>query len=153
LRQGHDFATIQGYNIQYEAGGSRDIDPWEGYRGKVPVGLRKELNMDVRVADWGRWARLIALFVSLCLAVALNVNAQSRLEGNGRVLGVDEEKRMLFLAHGPIPGFMPPMQHGFEVHQVELLRGLKKGDMIHFVLEVQNEILGISSIEKAKDGK
>ena len=109
--------------------------------------------MDVRVADWGRWASLIALFVSLCLAVALNVHAQSRFEGNGRVLGVDEEKRMLFLAHGPIPGFMPAMRHGFEVHRVELLRGLKKGDMIHFVLEVQNEILGISSIEKAKDSK
>ena len=109
--------------------------------------------MDVRVADWGRWAWLIALFVSLCLAVALNVNAQSRLEGNGRVLGVDEEKRMLFLAHGPIPGFMPPMRHGFEVHRVELLKGLKKGDTVHFVLEVQNEILGISSIEKANDSE
>ena len=109
--------------------------------------------MDVRVADWGRWAWLIALFVSLCLAVALNVHAQSRLEGNGRVLGVDEEKRMLFLAHGPIPGFMPPMRHGFEVHRVELLKGLKKGDTVHFVLEVQNEILGISSIEKANDSE
>jgi len=107
--------------------------------------------MDVRVAHWGRWVLSIALFFSLCLAVALNVNAQSRLEGNGRVLGVDEEKRMLFLAHGPIPGFMPPMRHGFEVHKVELLRGLKKGDMVHFVLEVQNEIVGISSIKQIED--
>jgi len=107
--------------------------------------------MDVRVADWGRWVLSIALIVGLCLAVALNLNAQSRFEGNGRVLGVDEEKRMLFLAHGPIPGFMPPMRHGFEVHRVELLRGLKKGDMVHFVLEVQNEIFGISSIEQIED--
>ncbi len=107
--------------------------------------------MEAKVNHRGRWARSIALFVSLCLAVALNVHAQSRFEGNGRVLGVDEEKRMLFLAHGPIPGFMPPMRHGFEVHQVELLRGLKKGDMVHFVLEVQNEILGISSIKQIED--
>ena len=107
--------------------------------------------MEAKVNHRGRWARSIALFVSLCLAVALNVHAQSRFEGNGRVLGVDEEKRMLFLAHGPIPGFMPPMRHGFEVHRVELLRGLKKGDMVHFVLEVQNEILGISSIKQIED--
>jgi Cu/Ag efflux protein CusF len=107
--------------------------------------------VEAKVNHRGRWARSIALFVSLCLAVALNVHAQSRFEGNGRVLGVDEEKRMLFVAHGPIPGFMPPMRHGFEVHQVELLRGLKKGDMVHFVLEVQNEIFGISSIKQIED--
>lgn len=108
--------------------------------------------MEAKVNHRGRWARSIALFVSLCLAVALNVHAQSRFEGNGRVLGVDEEKRMLFLAHGPIPGFMPrPMRHGFEVHRVELLKGLQKGDMVHFVLEVQNEIFGISSIKQIED--
>ena len=107
--------------------------------------------MEAKVNGWRSWALSTALFVSLCLAVALNVDAQSRFEGNGRVLGVDEEKRMLFVAHGPIPGFMPPMRHGFEVHRVELLRGLKKGDMIHFVLEVQNEIFGISSIEQIED--
>jgi hypothetical protein len=45
------------------------------------------------------------------------------------------------------------MRHGFEVHRVELLKGLQKGDMIRFVLETQNEIFGISSIEKAKDNK
>ena len=108
--------------------------------------------MEAKVNHRGRWARSIALFVSLCLAVALNVHAQSRYEGKGQVLGVDEEKRMLFVAHGPIPGFMPrPMRHGFEVHRVELLKGLQKGDMVHFVLEVQNEIFGISSIEQIED--
>ena len=108
--------------------------------------------MKVTANHWGRWVRLAALIVALCMAVAMKTNAQSRFEGNGRVLGVDEEKRMLFLAHGPIPGFMPrPMRHGFEVHRVELLRGLKKGDMVHFVLEVQNEIFGISSIKQIED--
>jgi Cu/Ag efflux protein CusF len=42
------------------------------------------------------------------------------------------------------------MRHGFEVHRVELLRGLKKGDSVRFVLEVQNEIFGISSIEQVE---
>jgi Cu/Ag efflux protein CusF len=97
--------------------------------------------------------RAAALIVALCMTVTMKANAQSRLEGNGRVLGMDEEKRMLFLAHGPIPGFMPPMRHGFEVHRIELLQGLKKGDLIHFVLEVQNDIFGISSIEHIKDDK
>jgi Cu/Ag efflux protein CusF len=86
------------------------------------------------------------------LAVAAHLEAQSLLEGDGRVLGVDEPNRMLFLAHGPIPGFMPtPMRHGFAVHRVELLQGLKKGDMVHFVLEVENDILGISSIRQLED--
>ena len=107
--------------------------------------------MDGRVKSWGGWLRSLVLFLSVCLAAASHLQAQSRFEGKGRVLGVDEEKRMLFLAHGPIPGFMPPMRHGFEVHRVELLRGLKKGDVIHFVLEVQNEIFGISSIEQIED--
>jgi Cu/Ag efflux protein CusF len=108
--------------------------------------------MDERIKRWGQ--RLLAIVLFSCLSLgAADLHAQDRYQGKGQVLGVDEEKRMLFLAHGPIPGFMPPMRHGFEVHRVELLRGLKKGDTVHFVLEVQNEILGISSIEKAKDSK
>jgi Cu/Ag efflux protein CusF len=91
-------------------------------------------------------------FSMVWLGAVAGVGAQDRLQGEGRVIGVDESKRMLFLAHGPIPGFMPrPMRHGFEVHRVELLRGLKKGDTIRFVLEVQNEILGISSIERVDE--
>ncbi|MGH7410988.1 MAG: copper-binding protein, partial [Candidatus Methylomirabilis sp.] len=104
--------------------------------------------MDIRVRSCGRWLLSLAILLSLCLAAA-ELQAQDRYQGEGRVLGVDEEKRMLFLAHGPIPGFMPaPMRHGFEVHRIELLRGLQKGDMVRFVLEVQNEIIGISIIEQ-----
>ena len=107
--------------------------------------------MGVRLRSWSAWLLSVVLFFSLCLVVG-DVHAQDRLEGDGRVLGVDEPNRMLFLAHGPIPGFMPaPMRHGFAVHRVELLRGLKKGDMVHFVLEVENDILGISSIEQLED--
>ncbi len=110
--------------------------------------------MVVRVRLWTRLLLSIVLFLSLCLPAVMRLDAQSRFEGDGRVIRVDEAEHMLFLAHGPIPGFMPvPMRHGFAVHRVELLRGLKKGDMVHFALEVQNDILGISSIEQVGDDK
>ena len=109
--------------------------------------------MDERIKRWGQRLLAIVLFSSLSLGAA-DLHGQDRYQGEGQVLGVDEEKRMLFVAHGPIPGFMPrPMRHGFEVHRVELLKGLQKGDMVRFVLETQNEIFGISSIEKAEDSK
>ena len=109
--------------------------------------------MVVKVKRWGRWLSSLAFLLNLSLTAG-GLQAQDRYQGEGQVIGVDEEKRMLFLAHGPIPGFMPrPMRHGFEVHRIELLRGLQKGDMVRFVLEVQNEIFGISSIEKAGDSK
>jgi Cu/Ag efflux protein CusF len=109
--------------------------------------------MDERIKRWGQRLLAIVLFSSVFLGAA-DLHAQDRYQGKGQVLGVDEEKRMLFVAHGPIPGFMPrPMRHGFEVHRVELLKGLQKGDIVRFVLETQNEIFGISSIEKAEDSK
>jgi len=94
-----------------------------------------------------------ALLWLLCGLSAPGAAAQDRYVGEGRVLGVDESRHMVVLAHGPIAGFMPPMRHGFEVHRVELLRGLQKGDRIRFVLEVQGEVLGISSIEQVPDGE
>jgi Cu/Ag efflux protein CusF len=111
-----------------------------------------EGTVKVKLHAWTRLVLSIAFFSGLCLASAAHSNAQSRLEGDGRVIKVDEAEHMLFLAHGPIPGFMPlPMRHGFAVHRDELLKGLKVGDMIHFVLDVQNDILGISSIEHIGD--
>jgi Cu/Ag efflux protein CusF len=108
--------------------------------------------MHVRSRPWGRLLVSSFLLLGLCLAAAADLSAQSRLEGDGRVIKVDEAEHMLFLAHGPIPGFMPaPMRHGFAVHRDELLKGLKVGDMVHFVLDVQNDILGITSIEQLKD--
>ena len=108
--------------------------------------------MEVRIRGWRRRLISVALFFSLLLAVAAHSHAQSRYEGDGRVIKVDEAEHMLFLAHGPIPGFMPvPMRHGFAVHRDELLKGLKAGDTVHFVLEVQNDILGISSVEQIGD--
>jgi Cu/Ag efflux protein CusF len=109
--------------------------------------------MNERIKRWSQRLLAIVLFSSLSLGGA-DLYGQDQYQGTGQVLGVDEEKRMLFVAHGPIPGFMPaPMRHGFEVHRVELLKGLQKGDMVRFVLETQNEIFGISSIEKIGDSK
>ncbi len=111
-----------------------------------------EVTMNSELHAWRQRLLSIALLFSLCLGAAGHLNAQDRYEGNGRVIKVDESDHMLFLAHGPIPGFMPvPMRHGFAVHRDELLRGLKTGDLVHFVLEVQNDILGISSIEQIGD--
>jgi Cu/Ag efflux protein CusF len=108
--------------------------------------------MHVRSRPWGRLLVSSFLLLGLCLAATGHLGAQTRLEGDGRVIKVDEAEHMLFLAHGPIPGFMPaPMRHGFAVHRDELLKGLKVGDMVHFVLDVQNDILGITSIEQLKD--
>ena len=108
--------------------------------------------MKAKLHAWTRVVLSIAFFSGLCLAATADLSAQSRLEGDGRVIKVDEAEHMLFLAHGPIPGFMPaPMRHGFAVHRDELLKGLKVGEMVHFVLEVQNDILGISSIEHIGD--
>jgi Cu/Ag efflux protein CusF len=111
-----------------------------------------EGTVKVKLHAWTRLVLSIAFFFGLSMAVTGHLGAQTRLEGDGRVIKVDEAEHMLFLAHGPIPGFMPaPMRHGFAVHRDELLKGLKVGDMIHFVLEVQNDILGISSIEHIGD--
>jgi Cu/Ag efflux protein CusF len=111
-----------------------------------------EVTMDVKWHHWNRRLLSMVLFLSLWLGVAAHLHAQSRYEGDGRVIRVDEAEHMLFLAHGPIPGFMPmPMRHGFAVHRDELLKGLKAGDTVHFVLEVQNDILGISSVEQIGD--
>ncbi len=122
------------------------------YKSLTQIALRTEVTMSVRLHAWRRRLLSIALFFSLCLGAAGHLNAQDRYEGNGRVIKVDEAEHMLFLAHGPIPGFMPaPMRHGFAVHRDELLKGLKVGDMVHFVLEVQNDILGISSIQQIGD--
>ena len=108
--------------------------------------------MSVRLHTWRLRLLSLPFLLALCLGAASHSNAQSRLEGDGRVIKVDEAEHMLFLAHGPIPGFMPvPMRHGFAVHRDELLRGLKTGDLVHFVLEVQNDILGISSIQQIGD--
>ncbi len=108
--------------------------------------------MEAKLHNQGRRLLLMVLFLSLWLGVAVHLHAQSRYEGDGKVIKVDEAEHMLFLAHGPIPGFMPvPMRHGFAVHRDELLKGLKAGDMVHFILEVQNDILGISSVEQIGD--
>ena len=58
--------------------------------------------MEVRLRPWSLWLFAIVLFSGLSLAAG-DLRAQDRYQGEGRVLGVDESKRMLFVAHGPIP--------------------------------------------------
>jgi len=105
--------------------------------------------MDVELGLSTRRLLSVVLFFSLCLAAA-RAQAQSRLDGIGQVLAVDEENSTLSVHHGAM-GSMPPMRMRLPVNKIELLRGLKKGDMIHFVLEVEDGILQVTSIEKIED--
>lgn len=66
------------------------------------------------------------------------------------MLAVDEANSTLSVDHGPM-GFMPPMRMRLPVSKVELLRGLKKGDVIRFSLEVHDDALQITSVEKIDD--
>ncbi len=105
--------------------------------------------MSARWRSWGEGLLSLVLFFSLCLA-ADRVQAQSRMDGVGRVLAVDEANGTLSVDHGPM-GAMPPMRMRLPVHNLEALKGIKVGDVIHFVLEVQNDALGVTSIEKTDD--
>lgn len=107
--------------------------------------------MKVKLKVWEGLRVVLVIVLGCSLAAAIQVDAQSRYEGDAKVLKVDEENNMLFLAHGPIEGLMPPMRHGFIVHKPELLKGVKKGDTIHFILEIQNDAIGVTGISQIKD--
>lgn len=111
----------------------------------------REVNVKNGFCSWTRLMVAIVIASGLSMAVVADVSAQSRFEGDAKVLRVDEENNMLFLAHGPIEGLMPPMRHGFVVHKPELLKDVKKGDTIHFILEIQNEAIGVTGISQIKD--
>jgi Cu/Ag efflux protein CusF len=81
-------------------------------------------------------------------AVAL-ADEEPRVQADGRVLGVDPARGHLAVAHGPIPGLMPPMNMRFAVADPALLRGLRRGDQIRFVLELRNEEWTITAVELA----
>ena len=107
--------------------------------------------MKARFQPRSCWLASIAFGFGLCLIAAV-AQAQSRIDGVGLVLAVDEASSTLSVDHGPM-GPMPPMRMRLPVHKAELLRGLKKGDVIHFVLEVQDGVLQVTSIEKTAEGQ
>lgn len=83
------------------------------------------------------------------MVAATHADAQPRPEGEGRVVAVDEAKRSITLDHGPIPGVMPGMRMEFAVTQVELLRGVKAGDVVRFSLKARGPEWVVAAIETA----
>lgn len=98
------------------------------------------------------WVRTrLALVLLLCLAAPARVPAQPPFEGEGRIAAVDEARGAVTLDHGPIPGLMGAMRMEFPLRQVELLRGLKVGDVVRFSLEPRGPEWVVATIEAAKD--
>ena len=54
------------------------------------------------------------------------------------------------LKHDEIVGVMPPMQMEFNVRDAAVLKGLKVGDKVDFVLEYKDRAETIVKIEKSK---
>src|SRR5712692_3211927 len=99
-----------------------------------------------RLYPWHRRLLSIALCCPLCL-VAVQVYAQPRFEGEGRVVAVDETQGTVTLNHGPISGLMPAMRMAFPVQQVERLQGLQVGAVVRFSLQARGPEWVIATIE------
>src|SRR5256884_8100570 len=99
-----------------------------------------------RLYPWRWWLLLTTLCAHLCLA-AVPGHAQSRFEGEGRVVAVDETQGTVTLDHGPISGLMPAMRMAFPVQQGEQLQGLQVGTVVRFSLQARGPEWVIATIE------
>src|SRR5712691_11409851 len=99
-----------------------------------------------RLHPWRRWLLLTTLCGHLCLA-AVPGHAQSRFEGEGRVVAVDATQGTVTLDHGPISGLMPAMRMAFPVQPVAQLQGLQVGAMVRFALQARGPEWIIATIE------
>ncbi len=103
-----------------------------------------------RLYPWHRRLLSIALCCPLCL-VAVQVYAQPRFEGEGRVVAVDETQGTVTLDHGPIAGLMPAMRMAFPVQHVERLQGLQVGAVVRFALQARGPAWVITTIEPVEE--
>ncbi len=94
---------------------------------------------------------LLALLFCLLLVPLSLARAQTAFQGEGRVVAIDQVKNTVTLDHGPIPGLMPGMRMEFPVQQVELLRGVKVGDLVRFSLEPRGSEWVIATIQQTPD--
>jgi len=76
--------------------------------------------------------------------------SQNLYQGEGLVVAVNEEKRMVVLDHEEIQGYMSAMVIGFPVASPGLLEGLKPGDRVSFTLQVTGPSAVIVEIAKAE---
>jgi peroxiredoxin/Cu/Ag efflux protein CusF len=99
------------------------------------------------------WIRLL-VSIGLCWHLHLAVvpgHAQSRFDGEGRVVAVDESHGTVTLDHGPISGLMPAMRMAFPVQQAEQLVGLQVGALVRFSLQARGLEWVIAAIEPVED--
>ncbi len=85
-------------------------------------------------------------FVFLLCWTAIDSPAQTRFEGEGRVVAVDEIQGAVTLDHGPIPGLIPATRTQFPVQHVELLRKAQPGDLVRFSLVTAEESHGVLTV-------
>jgi thiol-disulfide isomerase/thioredoxin len=110
----------------------------------------QEATRHIRLPPWRQRLLSTVLLGTLSLAIAPG-HAQTRFEGEGRVVAVDAAQGVVTLNHGPIQGLMPAMQMAFPVQQVELLKGLHVGEMVRFSLQARGAEWVIATIEPAGD--
>jgi peroxiredoxin/Cu/Ag efflux protein CusF len=107
------------------------------------------MNMP-RLRSWSRMLVSTAICWNLHLAVVPG-HAQSRFEGEGRVVALDGSEGMVTLDHGPIAGLMPAMQMAFPVQRAEQLVGLQAGALVRFSLQSRGTEWVITTIEPVGD--
>jgi peroxiredoxin/Cu/Ag efflux protein CusF len=95
--------------------------------------------------DLRSWASLLVI---LSLIAGTGRHAEARFEGEGRVVALDEAKGTVTLDHGPIPGLMPAMRMAFPVREVKLLRGIKVGEVVRFLLESRGPEWMITTVQQ-----
>jgi Cu/Ag efflux protein CusF len=107
-----------------------------------------------RAAGDGRsFARRRTLLVgAILVAVFVDAQAQTRFEGEGRIVAVDEAKGPVTLDHGPVAGLMPAVRMEFPVDPAELLRGVRVGDVVRFTLQARGPGWVVASMARAARG-
>jgi Cu/Ag efflux protein CusF len=66
----------------------------------------------------------------------------------GEVMGFQGEGKAVILKHQDIPGLMKGMTMGFELADVKLGQGLKKGDQVEGVLSVSDDAYVFTALKK-----
>jgi thiol-disulfide isomerase/thioredoxin/Cu/Ag efflux protein CusF len=103
-----------------------------------------------RPHPWSQMLVSTALCWHLSLAVVA-AHAQSRFEGEGRVVAVDESAGTVTIDHGPVSSLMPAMRMAFPVQRAELLLGLQVGALVRFSLQARGPEWMIASTEPVED--
>jgi Cu/Ag efflux protein CusF len=76
---------------------------------------------------------------------------QAQYTSRGTVVSVNPSSSRIELDHEEIKGLMPAMTMPFRVNDAALLTGLKPGDQVTFVLDVNSGIELITKIEKTSN--